>query len=49
MGNVGDQLTLSKNLPLNKLDPGNYQITIKVNDLLSKQVISSSVEKFTVQ
>jgi GWxTD domain-containing protein len=49
MGNVGDQLTLSKNLPLSKLDPGNYTITIKVNDLLSKQVISSSAEKFVVQ
>jgi GWxTD domain-containing protein len=49
MGNVGDQLTLSKNLPLAKLDPGNYQITIKVNDLLSKQVYSSTPEKFIVQ
>lgn len=49
MGNVGDQLTLSKNLSLSKLDPGNYQITIKVNDLLSKQVYSSTPEKFIVQ
>jgi GWxTD domain-containing protein len=49
MGNVGDQLTLSKSLPLSKLDPGNYQVTIKVNDLVSKQNISSSAEKFTVQ
>ena len=49
MGNVGDQLTLQKSLPLRNLDPGNYQVVIKVNDLVSKQTISSTPEKFAVQ
>ena len=49
MGNVGEQLTLQKSLPLSKLDPGNYQVIIKVNDLVSKQTISSAPEKFAVQ
>jgi GWxTD domain-containing protein len=49
MGNVGDQLTLQKTLPLRNLDPGNYQVVIKVSDLVSKQTISSTPEKFTVQ
>ena len=48
MGNVGDQLTLQKSLPLNKLDPGVYQVTIKVNDLVSKQTISPTA-KFAVE
>ena len=48
MGNVSDQLTLQKSLPLSKLDPGIYQITIKVNDLLSKQTISPTA-KFNVE
>lgn len=48
MGNVSDQLTLQKSLPLTKLDPGIYQVTIKVNDLLSKQTISPTA-KFAVE
>jgi GWxTD domain-containing protein len=48
MGNVGDQMTLQKTLPLGKLDPGVYQLTIKVNDLLSKQTISPTA-KFRVE
>src|SRR5215472_929048 len=48
MGNIGDQLTLQKSLPLSKLDPGIYQVTIKVNDLLSKQTISPTA-KFTIE
>lgn len=48
MGNVGDQLTLQKSLPLNKLEPGLYQVTIKVNDLVSKQTISPTA-KFVVE
>lgn len=48
MGNVSDQLTLQKSLPLNKLDPGVYQVTIKVNDLVSKQTISPTA-KFAVE
>lgn len=48
MGNVSDQLTLQKSLPLSKLDPGVYQVTIKVNDLVSKQTISPTA-KFAVE
>lgn len=48
MGNVGEQVTLGKSLQLSQLDPGVYQVTIKVNDQVSKQVISPTA-KFTVQ
>ena len=48
MGNVGDQLTLQKSLPINNLGPGVYQVTIKVNDLISNQTISPTV-KFAVE
>ncbi|HEY6971557.1 MAG TPA: GWxTD domain-containing protein [Candidatus Angelobacter sp.] len=39
MGNAGDQLTLQKRLPA--MPVGNYQLTVRVNDLLSGQIISS--------
>lgn len=48
MGNVGEQVTLTKTLPLSKLDPGVYQVTIKVNDQVSKQTIAPTA-KFAVQ
>ena len=48
MGNVGDQVTLQKSLALNQIEPGTYQITIKVNDNVSKQTISPTA-KFTVE
>ncbi|HEY6251838.1 MAG TPA: GWxTD domain-containing protein [Candidatus Angelobacter sp.] len=48
MGNVGDQLTLQKSLPLSKLDPGVYQVTIKIDDLVSKQTISPTA-RFAVE
>ena len=48
MGNVGDQLTLEKSLALSSLDPGMYQITIKVNDELGKQTVSPSA-RFQVE
>lgn len=48
MGNIGEQMTLAKSLPLTQLDPGVYQVTIKVSDLVSKQTISPTV-KFVVQ
>ncbi len=48
MGSVGGQVTLEKSLPLSKLAPGNYQITVRVDDLVSKQTISPTA-KFTVQ
>jgi hypothetical protein len=48
MGNIGEQMTLERKLPLAQLDPGVYQVTIKVSDLVSKQTISPSA-KFAVQ
>jgi GWxTD domain-containing protein len=40
MGNVGDQLTLTKSLPLAAVEPGKYQISIKVDDKVSKQSLT---------
>jgi GWxTD domain-containing protein len=48
MGNIGEQVTLAKSIPLTQLDPGIYQVTIKVNDQISKQTISPTA-KFVVQ
>jgi GWxTD domain-containing protein len=48
MGNIGEQVTLAKSFSLSQLDPGVYQVTIKVNDQISKQTISPSA-KFVVQ
>jgi GWxTD domain-containing protein len=48
MGNVGEQVTLGKSLQLSQLDPGIYQVTIRVNDQISKQTISPTA-KFAVQ
>jgi GWxTD domain-containing protein len=47
-GNVGEQITLQKSLPLASLEPGLYQITIKINDNVSKQEISPTA-KFAVE
>jgi len=48
MGNVGDQLTLEKKLPLTSLTPGIYQVKIKINDNLSNQVIEPTA-RFEVE
>ena|SRR5919198_133508 len=40
MGNVGDQLTLARSLPLAGVEPGQYQVTIKVDDKVSKQSVA---------
>lgn len=48
MGNVGDQITLEKTVSLNKLPPGLYKLTVKVDDNVSKQQISPSV-RFAVE
>jgi len=48
LGNVGEQITLEKSLPLASLEPGLYQITIKVNDNVSKQEIAPTA-KFTIE
>ncbi len=45
---AGNQITLRKRLPPDKLEPGVYQVTIKVNDLVSQQSISTSA-KFAVR
>ena len=37
-----DQLTLEKTMPLQSLEPGRYQVTIKVNDGVSKQTLAES-------
>ena len=37
-----DQVTLEKSMPLGSLQPGKYQVTIKVNDGISKQQIAES-------
>ena len=43
MGNLGDQMTLEKSLALNTFQPGTYKLTVKVDDNVSKQQISPSV------
>ena len=43
-----DQVTLEKSMPLGSLQPGKYQVLIKVNDGVSKQAISQSAP-FTVE
>ncbi|MBZ5645941.1 MAG: GWxTD domain-containing protein [Acidobacteriia bacterium] len=48
MGNVGDQITLLKSLPLDKVEPGLYQITIKVSDNVSKQTVTPTA-RFIVE
>jgi 5-hydroxyisourate hydrolase-like protein (transthyretin family) len=48
MGNIGAQMTLQKSLPLSRLDPGVYQVTIKIDDQISKQTISPTA-KFVVE
>jgi GWxTD domain-containing protein len=48
LGNVGEQVTLEKSLPLRDVPPGTYQITIKVTDQVSKQNLKSTA-KFAVE
>ena len=43
-----DQVTLERSVPLANLQPGKYQINIKVNDSVSNQVIAQSAP-FTVE
>ena len=42
-----DQVTLEKSMPLSSLQPGKYQVTIKINDGISKQQVAESAP-FTV-
>jgi len=48
LGNAGDQITLEKSMSLASLEPGMYELTIKVNDNVSKQSIAPTA-KFLVQ
>jgi hypothetical protein len=47
--NTGDQLTLAKTMPLTNMEPGLYQVTIRVNDNVSKQVMPPQTAKFAVE
>jgi GWxTD domain-containing protein len=42
MGNIGDQVTLHKEVAAANLDPGMYKIEIKVSDNISKQTVVPS-------
>jgi len=42
MGNVGDQVTLHKEVAAASLVPGTYKIQIKVSDNISKQTVDPS-------
>jgi GWxTD domain-containing protein len=42
-----DQVTLEKSMPLSSLQPGKYQVTIKINDGVSKQQVAESAP-FTI-
>ena len=48
LGNVGQQVTLQKTLPLASVEPGIYQVTIKVDDKVSKQTITPTA-RFAVE
>ena len=48
MANLSDHVTLEKSLPPDQLSPGTYQVTIKVNDLISRQTISPTA-RFVVE
>ncbi|HWY69770.1 MAG TPA: GWxTD domain-containing protein [Terriglobales bacterium] len=48
LGNSGEQITLEKSMSLASLEPGMYELTIKVNDNISKQSIAPTA-KFLVQ
>ncbi len=48
MANVGEQVTLEKRLALSSLQPGQYRLTVKVDDNVSKQQIAPSV-RFAVE
>ncbi|HUD73761.1 MAG TPA: GWxTD domain-containing protein [Terracidiphilus sp.] len=42
LGSHSDQMTVQKTLPMAGLEPGKYKVTIKVNDVISKQEIAQS-------
>jgi GWxTD domain-containing protein len=42
LGAHSDQLTVEKTLPMAGLEPGKYNVTVKINDAISKQEIAQS-------
>jgi hypothetical protein len=42
LGAHSDQMTVEKSLPMAGLQPGKYKVTIKINDIISKQEIAQS-------
>jgi GWxTD domain-containing protein len=44
MGNVGKQLTLEQHLAAGNLEPGLYQVTVKVTDLIGEQTIAPQAQ-----
>jgi hypothetical protein len=48
IANPGDHMTLEKSLLPNQLNPGIYQVTIKVSDMVSRQTIAPTA-KFAVE
>lgn len=48
MGNIGSQMTLEKALLPNALDPGAYELTIKVNDLVTERSLTAAA-KFVIK
>jgi len=42
LGAHSDQLTVEKSLPIAGLQPGKYNVTVKINDAISKQEIAQS-------
>jgi GWxTD domain-containing protein len=42
LGAHSDELTVAKSLPMAGMQPGNYKVTIKVNDAISKQEVAKS-------
>ena len=47
-GNIGDQITIEKSMPLANLDPGIYILKVTVNDEVTKQTINPSA-RFQVE
>ncbi|HEY6251839.1 MAG TPA: GWxTD domain-containing protein [Candidatus Angelobacter sp.] len=48
VGTIADQVTLEKSLPAGRLAPGEYQLTVKVTDLILGQTVTSAA-RFAVE
>ena len=49
LGNTGDQVTLEKTMSLASLEPGLYKVVVKVNDNVSKTVMTPAEARFRVE